>query len=223
MSKWLSSYSWLAGAFAVVMIGSCLEWRATYVIARTTSGGLERKWLGLSTALLDVIYMPMAIKKKSCGAPQDRTRLLLVGGSIGGVFIGIIAPHVLVDLNPVHVKVWHYVGVGLIAAGAALRICSVRRLGLAAHRVVYADEKISLITTGPYAVIRNPAYAGSLVAYLGMGVALGNIVSVLACGMLPFVARLPRIFAEERTLRSVHGEQYAEYARHVKRFVPGLW
>ncbi len=85
---------------------------------------------------------------------------------------------------------------------------------------VAPDQK--LISTGPYAVIRHPMYAGSLMYLIGMPIALGSW-----CGLLVIIFMLPalvwRLFDEEKLLkRDLLG--YTEYCRKVRfRIIPFVW
>lgn len=78
-----------------------------------------------------------------------------------------------------------------------------------------------VIQTGLYGVVRHPFYAGMLLVYLGLGLALGSFVAAL--GVLVFLAfTLARIVIEEAWLRrNLAG--YDAYARRVRgRLIPYL-
>src|SRR5206468_3067801 len=71
--------------------------------------------------------------------------------------------------------------------------------------------------------LRHPSYTGSLIAFLGLGVSLGNWVGLVAL-FLPILAGfLYRIRVEERALVESLGEEYVEYSRATKRLLPGLY
>jgi len=82
------------------------------------------------------------------------------------------------------------------------------------------DQKV--ISTGPYALVRHPMYAGGLVMLLGMPIALGS-----KWGVLVIVATTPvliwRLLDEEKFLvRNLPG--YVEYQSRVRyRLVPLVW
>jgi len=82
------------------------------------------------------------------------------------------------------------------------------------------DQKV--ISTGPYALVRHPMYAGALVMLLGIPIALGSW-----WGMLVLAAILPaliwRLFEEEKFLaRNLAG--YVEYQNKVRyRLIPTIW
>lgn len=84
----------------------------------------------------------------------------------------------------------------------------------------YADQQV--ISTGPYAVVRHPMYAGMSLLYLASPLALGSWWAVLpAIAVIPvFVFRIRN--EEEVLVRELAG--YAEYRRKVRhRLVPFVW
>ncbi len=82
------------------------------------------------------------------------------------------------------------------------------------------DQKV--ITTGPYAVVRHPMYAGGLLLFIGTPLALGSY-----WGLLGFVGVLPaliwRLLDEERFLaKNLPG--YVEYCAKVRwRLIPKVF
>jgi protein-S-isoprenylcysteine O-methyltransferase Ste14 len=80
----------------------------------------------------------------------------------------------------------------------------------------------SVISTGPYAVVRHPMYAVAIAAFVGTPLMLASFWGLL--GMLVFMPLLAlRALGEEAILAS--GLQgYREYAARVRfRLLPGLW
>jgi protein-S-isoprenylcysteine O-methyltransferase Ste14 len=79
-----------------------------------------------------------------------------------------------------------------------------------------------VVTTGPYAHIRHPGYAGGIVAYVAVPVALGSTWALLPAlvGAALLVARAAR---EDRFLHEKL-DGYRAYAARVRcRLVPGVW
>jgi protein-S-isoprenylcysteine O-methyltransferase Ste14 len=115
-----------------------------------------------------------------------------------------------------------WLGVVLFAAGGALRIWPVFVLGRRFSGLVAIQPGHELVTTGVYAVIRNPSYLGLLVNALGWALAFRSGVGVLLTALLlpPLVAR---IRAEERLLRSQFGDAYEAYCARTSRLVPGVY
>ncbi len=87
---------------------------------------------------------------------------------------------------------------------------------------IQTDRGHQLITSGPYAWIRHPGYAGSLLAILASGPALGSWWALLPA-FATVALLLRRVRIEDRYLHD-HLDGYSAYARHVRyRLVPGLW
>jgi protein-S-isoprenylcysteine O-methyltransferase Ste14 len=80
----------------------------------------------------------------------------------------------------------------------------------------------TVISTGPYAVVRHPMYAAALLLVVGTPLALGSWWGLLAA-LLLVPALIWRLVDEEAFLkRNLPG--YAEYARRVRhRLVPLVW
>lgn len=114
-------------------------------------------------------------------------------------------------------------GVALFAAGLALRWWSILHLGRLFTVDVAIHEDHALIESGPYRLLRHPAYAGALLAFLGFGICLGNWVALLAVTVPITWAFMRRIVIEEQALNGALGESYAAYARRTKRLVPYLY
>jgi protein-S-isoprenylcysteine O-methyltransferase Ste14 len=87
---------------------------------------------------------------------------------------------------------------------------------------VRVEANQPVIATGPYAWIRHPMYAGSIVGYLATPLALGSlfatIPAVLISGMI-----VVRLLNEERFLsKDLPG--YDAYCRQVRyRLIPHIW
>jgi protein-S-isoprenylcysteine O-methyltransferase Ste14 len=84
------------------------------------------------------------------------------------------------------------------------------------------DRGHSVVSSGPYALVRHPGYSGVLLAHLAMPFAFGSIWALLpsVLATLLFIARTSR---EDRTLGK-HLVGYREYQARVRwRLLPGVW
>jgi len=85
----------------------------------------------------------------------------------------------------------------------------------------YIRKDDAIATGGPYAMVRNPLYFGSLLlaagftAMSGIGIAAWIVVMAL---FLTF--HLAAITSEERFLKTKFGEAYERYLRQVPRLIP---
>lgn len=82
------------------------------------------------------------------------------------------------------------------------------------------DQKV--ISTGPYAIVRNPMYASAAVYFIGMSLALGSYWA-LAPSFLTILGLVWRLFDEEKFLtQNLPG--YAEYCAKVRwHLLPGIF
>jgi protein-S-isoprenylcysteine O-methyltransferase Ste14 len=62
-----------------------------------------------------------------------------------------------------------------------------------------------------------------MVVMIGVGVALGNWLSLALCVLLPLAAYVARIRVEERALEEALGDAYRHYEEETARLVPGIW
>jgi protein-S-isoprenylcysteine O-methyltransferase len=110
----------------------------------------------------------------------------------------------------------------LFLGGAALRWWAVITLGRFFTVDVATHDDHALVETGPFRFVRHPSYTGLLAEFLGLGVSLGNALSVLVL-MVPIVVALTyRMKVEEAVLRRALGAAYDAYCARTKRLIPGL-
>jgi protein-S-isoprenylcysteine O-methyltransferase Ste14 len=88
--------------------------------------------------------------------------------------------------------------------------------------VVKIQEGQRVIDTGPYAVVRHPMYASTLLLFVGLPLLLGSWIG-LAISVLFILGVAWRAVHEERALRAELAG-YEDYAGRVRyRLVPHLW
>ena len=113
------------------------------------------------------------------------------------------------------------IGAVPLILGECLRLWAVGYAG-GATRSRTLGTASDLVTTGPYAHVRNPLYLGNLLLSLGVCV-IANVywmVIVLLVGY--FAQYLPIIASEEAYLREFCGLTYQTYYATVPKFIPRL-
>jgi protein-S-isoprenylcysteine O-methyltransferase Ste14 len=113
-----------------------------------------------------------------------------------------------------------YVGLGLFAAGIALREWAVWVLGKHFTVRVQVREKAKLVTEGPYNYIRHPAYTGSLLIFSGVSLAIGTWIGVLFALVVNSTAYKYRIQVEEEALQKAFGADYEAYKKRTWKLFP---
>lgn len=107
-----------------------------------------------------------------------------------------------------------------IILGELLRIWSVGHSGRTTR--AKSLKAPALATGGPYAVVRNPIYVGNFLLGLGY-VLLTRIHWVVAAYVVFFFIQYTLIVnIEEEFLEGKFGDDYREYRKRVKRFLPNL-
>jgi protein-S-isoprenylcysteine O-methyltransferase Ste14 len=91
-----------------------------------------------------------------------------------------------------------------------------------ASRVIEVEQNQTVISTGPYSIIRHPMYLGALVMILSTPIALGSYFALIPFATLP-VSFAFRILNEEKILnKELPG--YNEYCSKVRyRLIPYIW
>ena len=115
-----------------------------------------------------------------------------------------------------------WVGLALFAAGALLTAWAMRvQHGSYTARLNVAVGQ-ALVTTGPYAIVRNPGYLGNILSLLGLGLALSSLVG-LALAAVTIIGILVRIQREEKMLVAEFGDQFHAYMQRTRRLFPFVY
>jgi protein-S-isoprenylcysteine O-methyltransferase Ste14 len=85
-------------------------------------------------------------------------------------------------------------------------------------RVTAAPGAASIITRGPYRLIRHPMYSAALV-FIWAGVASHLSVLTISVGVVVTAVVIVRVIVEERLLRAKYPE-YPDYSRSTKALIP---
>jgi len=154
---------------------------------------------------------------------QDRgSRNLLIVSWVIGIVLGIFTvPYVLPQFT-VHTKLVS-IGVAIVWAGILLRLWAIQTLGSFFNTRVVMHQEQRLITSGPYHYLRNPSYTGTLMTFLGFGIAIGNwisLITLLLFGVIPYIRR---IVVEDQALTARFGHAYEEYRQRTWSLIPFIW
>jgi protein-S-isoprenylcysteine O-methyltransferase Ste14 len=114
-------------------------------------------------------------------------------------------------------------GLSLLLAGVALRWTAIYNLGKYFTCTVLIKSDHRLVRRGLYRHLRHPAYTGTLVAHLGLGLSFSNWFSV-ALSFIPYLAAAAyRMRVEESALKEAFGAEYEDYSRATKRLIPKVY
>ena len=154
--------------------------------------------------------------RRHCGS-----QAVLISSLWVGIFLAISCAWALpaATITPFRVLVFA-VGILLMLAGLALRWYAIRTLGASFTRDLAVRAEQRVVDTGLYHAIRHPAYSGTLLTCLGIGLATTNGASLIAIMACAVAGHLYRVYLEEGLLCEQLGEPYMEYMRRPRRFIP---
>ena len=119
-------------------------------------------------------------------------------------------------------RVAHVAGLVLAIAGILGTAAAQLAMGRSWRVGVDPSERTSLVTGGPFALVRNPIYTAIFPFFIGIALLVGNAVALLAFACAIVALELQTRVVEEPHLLRTHGDDYAGYAARVGRFVPGV-
>jgi protein-S-isoprenylcysteine O-methyltransferase Ste14 len=168
---------------------------------------------------------PNLLQRRMRGGPtaekETTQKIIMVLTSLGFVSLIVVAA---LD----HRLQWSRMMPSVALAGDGLVILGWLAIFFAFKENTFTSATIELapgqtvISTGPYAVVRHPMYAGALLMLAGIPLALGSLWALLV-----LVAMMPALFwrlsdEEQFLARNLAG--YSDYQRKVRyRLIPKVW
>ncbi len=116
-----------------------------------------------------------------------------------------------------------WIGVALMAAGIILRAWATRVLGRFYTRTLVTTTDHREVQEGPYKLVRHPGYSGSLLVWIGAGVATSNWIVFAVITLVCLTAYLYRIHSEEAMLSANFGKEYEDYMHRTRRLIPYIY
>jgi len=115
------------------------------------------------------------------------------------------------------------VGGGIVVLGEALRLWGVSIVG-AETRTTGSVGGTYLVTSGPFAHVRNPLYLGNMMMYAGIGImSMALFPWLLLAALVWFAIQYCLIVTrEEEYLAERFGDAYGKYRAAVRRFLPRI-
>jgi protein-S-isoprenylcysteine O-methyltransferase Ste14 len=155
-------------------------------------------------------------------SPTQRRIDALAG--MGTLALGVASPvAVLLGLDPVvRAPVIAVVGLVLTIVGTMATFSAQIAMGQSWRTGVDPDERTSLVTSGPFAWVRNPIMSSVLMTSVGLVLMVPTVIGGLGLTAVVVAIQLLVRRIEEPYLRRVHGEEYQRYAAATGRFVPGV-
>ncbi len=168
------------------------------------------------------IHNPEFLAKRMQFREKEKRQHILVVVAQLGFLLGFLTPGLDYRYGWTSVPLWLTITADILFFACYMFIFWVFRVNAFASRIVEVVPDQKVISSGPYAIIRHPMYAGLIPMYLSVPLMLGSFVAVFI--FLPVIpVMILRIFDEEKLLlRDLPG--YREYTQKVRyRLIPGVW
>lgn len=115
-----------------------------------------------------------------------------------------------------------WAGLALAIAGFAAVLAAQAGMGASWRIGVDTTERTGLVTSGMFAIVRNPIFTAMLTALLGLTLLVPTALTTAALLCLLLAVEIQVRIVEEPYLLRTHGPAYAHYTQRVGRFLPGL-
>jgi len=161
----------------------------------------------------------------SDGPPARRSGASLIGIAIQGLGLFIVGFGPILGTLPPgsSLAIGEGIAVGvLVLIAVGLFDASSRAMGRNWAVVAQTRSDQTLVTSGPFAWVRNPIYVAIFALQLAFAVAFGHWRGLILGVPLYWIGTWLRVAQEEKLLRAQFGTAYDDYAGRVKRFIPGL-
>jgi protein-S-isoprenylcysteine O-methyltransferase Ste14 len=202
----------LAGTFVLLTVQ-----QLSLVIENFTAPVRPQYWqLGAILSLLGLFFVALIVllTMRRVPAQSRATGWVPRADAIGGTFVLMLLLYLPQGAAPLAVQL---IAVGLMIVGTFASIYCLHFLGRS-FAVVAAAR--SLVTRGPYQLVRHPLYLAEGVTTLGLIIGQWSIAA-LGVGLIQMSLQFLRMLHEEQVLRAAFPE-YADYAARVPMIVPGL-
>ncbi|HET9981936.1 MAG TPA: isoprenylcysteine carboxylmethyltransferase family protein [Longimicrobiales bacterium] len=187
-------------------------------------------WGVLSAAVLVItLYFlkraPDLIERRLAAGPaaeRERSQKVIQGAATALFIALLVVPGIEWRSRGTRFPLWVILLGDALTALAFATIFRVFQENRHASSVVEVSSGQRVITTGPYAVVRHPMYAGAMLLFFGTPLALGSVWALAIAAALAATI-VVRLLYEERFLRA-NLPGYDEYRRKVRyRLVPYVW
>lgn len=110
-------------------------------------------------------------------------------------------------------------GVVTVVAGLGLDVAAM--VTMARHRANILPHRAAtaLVTSGPFAISRNPIYLGNAILTVGLALAWGNAWLLVGAVVEVALVTLLAIVREEAHLHAVFGSEFEDYKRRTSRWI----
>ena len=155
---------------------------------------------------------------------RDKGTTTVISIVMGMAFILLPVSPLLnwLGIGAIHVLWIGVLGLLLGMIGLVIRYVAFTTLGRFFSRTLREAENHALITSGIYKYIRHPGYLSDFLIFIGVALAMNNLISMIMIPVTFAPAYAYRIHVEEKMLIEIFGKKYSEYQKISKRLIPHI-
>ncbi|OGC85560.1 MAG: hypothetical protein A2W07_08725 [candidate division Zixibacteria bacterium RBG_16_43_9] len=175
--------------------------------------------------LLSEIILAKTRRSSSKDSPKlDKSSIRFLWIAIFlSVFIGVFLGVKGVGFIPIRHHLLSICGIILMVLGLVIRWTAILTLRKYFTVNVSILPGHQIVKKGLYKYIRHPSYAGSLVSFLGLGLAFSNWLSSIVIVVPILTAYIYRMQVEEKALIQAFGDEYLDYSKTTRRLIPKIY
>ena len=113
-------------------------------------------------------------------------------------------------------ELFNFLGILLVLFGFLFRVCA------RGHKEEKSSQGRSLVKDGPYALVRNPMYFGTLLIGIGAIAILFQFWTIFLFLAVFLLIYIPQVRKEEALLAAMFKEEYQEYSKAVPGYFPRI-
>ena len=166
-------------------------------------------------------------RRRPQNAPQRvRRNSSVIGIVLVGIGFGIVwsqnrpAGSPLVDLGRPLARLADALAILSAAGSVLLTVAAIRTLGKQWNLRAALVEGHTLVTSGPYRIVRHPIYLATIGMLLATGLSFSRWPALVAGLAFAIAGTALRVRDEESLLRAAFGGEFEEYRRRVPAILP---
>ncbi len=192
-----------------------------------------RGWIWLAVGLLSMAAYLCVVRLKNPGLVRTRLATRMPGKPFDKAFmlLYMVSATAFIVIAGLDARWgWSHVAFGWVYAGIVLHVASLIPFFAAAATNPYLEGTVRIqnerghvvVTSGPYAIVRHPMYAGVPLMYFAWPLIFGSLWDYIPAVVIAILFVFRTAHEDRMLKRELPG--YEEYAQRTRyRLIPGLW
>ncbi|MFW9993956.1 MAG: methyltransferase family protein [Candidatus Odinarchaeota archaeon] len=176
-------------------------------------------WIGYALSLVGLIVISFFLAKYA----KFEHKTIRNGFVLAGAFVGIISFFLVFVDQPrfENIVVNYILGIPVTLLGITGRVHAALYLRTKGTTTTL-DRVSSVVKSGPYGWVRHPQYVTGFLSIAGWFMIWGASYCVLILPLLTLVIVFQAFIEEKYILEKEFGEEYSEYQKQVRMFIPKM-